>query len=79
MRGTRRIVDPTLVNRAILSGRNGAAKHPWLSALLPPRPEDARVCWVCTGTGLPVPGVVCSCGGAGWVPAWDDYVKSGGG
>jgi len=60
-------------NRALFQG---AAKYPALLPLLPPRPVDAETCGQCKGTGkgsgLPeaFPGqFVCSCGGAGWLPA----------
>lgn len=47
-----------------------------LSFLAPTKPEDARLCPTCSGTGI-VPNVpseiaskvVCYCGGLGWIPS----------
>ena len=51
----------------------GAKTYPELTCLVPERPEEARDCPTCSGTGrLDVTGVepdtiICSCGGLGWV------------
>lgn len=59
--------------------RFGLARHPWLAELLPARPADAQTCSVCAGTGrVPVEGLVCHCGGAGWVPADDAWNRGQG-
>jgi hypothetical protein len=61
--------DVRLLNVAL---RSGMGRYPWLEALLPRRPSDARECSTCRGTGrLPAPSGICYCGGAGWVPASD--------
>jgi hypothetical protein len=60
------VSDVLALNLALHQGKE---RYPWLAALLPPRPIDARTCSVCSGTGrLPAP-AICYCGGAGWVPA----------
>lgn len=38
-----------------------------LGAALPPRPDDAVTCDVCTGTGRIREPFICKCGGYGWV------------
>ena len=51
----------------------GAKKYPELQPLVPERPEGARDCPHCVGSGrIDVPGVprdtfVCYCGGLGWL------------
>jgi hypothetical protein len=53
----------------------GSKKYPALKDLVPKKPDDARVCWSCGGTGvdpfakqLNTDAIVCYCGGLGWVP-----------
>ena len=52
----------------------GVRKYAQLELLLPRRPETARACPHCEGTGrVEMPGIgpdvlVCYCGGAGWLP-----------
>jgi hypothetical protein len=63
--------DLRLSNSALF----GASKrYPELKELIV-RPEDARVCWGCGGTGidpyaveLNTDAIVCYCGGLGWIP-----------
>lgn len=47
----------------------GVKKYPELRTLLPDRPSIAYTCDVCSGAGeIPgAPGVVCKCGGTGWL------------
>ena len=56
----------------------GSMKYPELSSLIPPKPDDAKVCSYCNGTGeasiaLDLPNearkhITCYCGGLGWIP-----------
>jgi hypothetical protein len=67
------VSDERLLNLGL---HQGAKRYPWLSALLPARPSDAQVCSMCNGTGnVPVPDLICYCGGAGWVPRGDTWVN----
>ena len=44
--------------------------YPWLSVLIPPRPNSAIECTDCSGIGYWSPGWVCGpCRGLGWVAA----------
>jgi hypothetical protein len=47
----------------------GVKKYPELRTLLPNRPSIANTCDACSGTGeiRGAPGVVCKCGGTGWL------------
>jgi hypothetical protein len=63
--------DPRIRNIALFQG---SKKYPELKVLIE-KPDDARVCEFCNGSGI-VPGtneldtggIVCYCGGLGWVP-----------
>jgi hypothetical protein len=63
--------DPRIRNIALFQG---SKKYPELKLLIE-KPEDARVCEFCNGSGV-APGaieldtdsIVCYCGGLGWVP-----------
>lgn len=64
--------DPRIQNLALFQG---SKKYSGLEDLVPARPEDARVCWGCGGTGidpyatkLNTDAIVCYCGGLGWIP-----------
>ncbi len=52
----------------------GSRKYPELARLVPARPSAATDCRSCGGTGVVVvdgqtlPGIICACGGLGWVP-----------
>lgn len=56
-----------------LSLFRGARKYAELVVLIPKRPDDARDCPGCEGTGrIPLPGldpdtIICYCGGLGWL------------
>ena len=61
--------------------RLGTECYPWLSALFPPRPVDARKCSACGGTGRldsgshPGSYIYClSCAALGWVAAGQSAV-----
>jgi hypothetical protein len=63
--------DLRLRNNALFGG---SKKYPELRELIV-RPDDARVCWGCGGTGLDpyavklnTDAIVCYCGGLGWIP-----------
>lgn len=63
--------DPRIRNVALFQG---SKKYPEL-ALLIEKPNDARLCEYCEGTGvnpyaekLNTDAIVCYCGGLGWVP-----------
>jgi len=47
----------------------GVKKYPELAALIPARPEEARDCDSCRGTGRieALPQIICRCGGVGWI------------
>jgi hypothetical protein len=49
----------------------GARRYPVLQRLIPERPEGARDCHLCQGSGrLPLqPEILCQCGGIGWLDA----------
>lgn len=64
--------DPRIRNVALFQG---SKKYPELKDLLPAKPDDARICPSCGGTGidpaaakLDVDNIVCYCGGLGWIP-----------
>ena len=53
----------------------GSRRYPELAALVPARPETARTCPHCEGTGEEsytrehgISNIVCYCGGLGWLP-----------
>lgn len=63
--------DPRIRNLALFQG---SRIYPELGALIE-KPEDARVCPHCEGTGmdsyaerLNTDAIVCYCGGLGWIP-----------
>jgi len=63
--------DPRIRNLALFQG---SKKYPELEVLIE-KPDDARVCPHCRGTGtdpyaekLNTDAIVCYCGGLGWVP-----------
>lgn len=63
--------DPRIRNLALFQG---SKKYPELKDLIV-KPDDAHVCWGCGGTGresysekFNIDGVVCYCGGLGWIP-----------
>ena len=63
--------DPRIRNLALFQG---SKKYPELKLLIE-KPEDACVCEFCNGSGvapgaieLDTGGIVCYCGGLGWVP-----------
>jgi hypothetical protein len=63
--------DPRIRNLALFQG---SKKYPELKVLIE-KPETARVCSYCQGSGIaPLAkklngeGIVCYCGGLGWVP-----------
>ena len=63
--------DPRIRNLALFQG---SKKYPELEVLIE-KPNDAHVCQFCQGTGIPpdaeklnTAGIVCYCGGLGWVP-----------
>jgi len=71
-RDAQEVDDPRLINIALYQG---SRDYPELEALVPLRPSNATVCPYCKGTGYPISaldlnieGVVCYCGGVGWVP-----------
>ncbi len=64
--------DPRIRNVALFQG---SKKYPELKDLVPTKPDDARVCPHCGGTGidpyatkLKMDNIVCYCGGLGWIP-----------
>ncbi|SRR6266545_2540444 len=63
--------DPRIRNIALFQG---SKKYPELQGLIE-KPEDARTCSFCGGTGiapiaekLNTDAIVCYCGGLGWIP-----------
>lgn len=63
--------DPRIRNIALFQG---SKKYPELENLIE-KPEDARVCPYCGGSGthsyaekLKTDAIVCYCGGLGWIP-----------
>ena len=66
------VTDVRVINVAL---RQGAKRYAWLEPLFPERPANAPVCSCCKGSGLVEDeelrdiGVLCHCGGAGWVPS----------
>lgn len=63
--------DPRIRNSALFQG---SKKYPELASLIE-KPEDARVCPHCGGTGidayaqkLNTDAIICYCGGLGWIP-----------
>jgi uncharacterized protein (TIGR02996 family) len=47
----------------------GAEKYPEVRLLLSLRPVSSRACPCCEGSGTHrIPGIICYCGGLGWVP-----------
>jgi hypothetical protein len=63
--------DPRIRNLALFQG---SKKYPELEDLIE-KPDDARVCSYCLGTGiapfaeqLNTEAIVCYCGGLGWIP-----------
>ncbi|HEY0730448.1 MAG TPA: hypothetical protein VGD38_20355 [Pyrinomonadaceae bacterium] len=63
--------DPRIRNVALFQG---SKKYPELELLIE-KPNDARVCEYCEGTGvdpyakkLETDAIVCYCGGLGWLP-----------
>lgn len=63
--------DPRIRNLALFQG---SKKYPELEVLIE-KPEDARVCEFCHGSGvapyaeqLHEKAIICYCGGLGWVP-----------
>lgn len=63
--------DPRIRNAALFQG---SKKYPELASLIE-KPDDARVCPHCGGTGinsfaekLDTDAIVCYCGGLGWIP-----------
>lgn len=61
--------DPRIQNLALFQG---SKTYPELAVLIE-RPEDAQVCSFCHGSGTAplgeqLTGIVCHCGGLGWVP-----------
>jgi len=63
--------DPRIRNLALFQG---SKKYPELEHLIE-KPNDAQVCSFCEGTGIvrlggnsDSTGIVCYCGGLGWVP-----------
>lgn len=64
--------DPRIRN-LVLS--QGSKKYPMLKDLIPSKPDEARICPDCGGTGiapfaakLNTDAIVCYCGGLGWIP-----------
>jgi hypothetical protein len=64
-------LDPRIRNTALFQG---SKKYPELASLIE-KPDDARVCPHCGGTGidsfaekLNTDAIVCYCGGLGWIP-----------
>jgi hypothetical protein len=64
--------DPRILNIVLFQG---SKKYPELRDLIPKRPADAPICPHCQGTGIDsfsathnIEGVVCFCGGLGWIP-----------
>ncbi len=45
----------------------GARRYPQLKQAIPQRPSNASVCPQCSGKDLLQYGVICICGGTGWV------------
>ncbi len=65
---TQELADSTWVNLALVQG---AARYPQLESLIPSRPQSAKTCDACDGAGRAPgqpPGVICCCGGIGWLP-----------
>ncbi|MGE0128833.1 MAG: hypothetical protein AB7U82_12200 [Blastocatellales bacterium] len=67
--------DPRIRNIVLFQG---SKKYPEIRCLIPEKPDDARICPHCQGTGIEpfsakhnVDGVVCYCGGLGWIPKED--------
>lgn len=51
----------------------GALKYAQLASFLPQKPSDSATCKQCGGSGtLAEPGLVCECGGLGWVVPNED-------
>lgn len=55
----------------------GSKLYPELKTLVPSKPQDAKICHFCNGTGFesgelhPEVPLVCYCGGLGWLPSYD--------
>jgi hypothetical protein len=64
--GTRELEQVHWVTMALV---RGAERYPSLRALMPSRPESARHCVACKGTGrFPLgPEIICECAGVGWM------------
>jgi hypothetical protein len=77
--GAQEFSERTWANLALVQE---AARYPELKALLPSRPPEAETCATCQGQGV-IPGapegVVCSCGGTGWLPPLDCSIEAAGG
>jgi hypothetical protein len=64
------VTNPYLKRFALAQG---AHKYAQLAPLLPQRPPDAAACERCGGSGtLPLPRLICECGGLGWVVPGED-------
>lgn len=66
------------VRRRDLYLLRGTTRYPELRAIVPRRSPEAKDCRDCLGTGTfsidgqAIPGVICWCGGLGWIPIeWD--------
>lgn len=64
--------DPRIRNIVLFQG---SKKYPGIRDLIPEKPDDARTCPHCQGTGIEpfsakhnIDGLVCYCGGLGWIP-----------
>ena len=64
--------DPRIQNSVLFGG---SKRYPELKDLVPTKPDDARTCPDCEGTGispyaekLNTDAIVCYCGGLGWLP-----------
>ncbi len=63
--------DPRIRDIALVAG---SADYPFLAPLLPARTPQSRTCSACNGMGTvlndskPIEGVICQCGGLGWIP-----------
>jgi len=64
--------DTRVCNIALFEG---AKRYPGIMELIPPRPENARECEYCNGSGTVIDlppdlaqNIRCYCGGLGWVP-----------
>jgi hypothetical protein len=64
--GARELSERIWITTALV---RGAARYPQLRRLVPSRPDGARTCEVCGGTGrFPLrSGIICQCGGVGWI------------